>query len=768
MDIKDIYADLSAFADDPNEVIVDKDGTAIIVRGGREISFTFRSDEFGNIVVDQDKIITPYRNFIAHNIAGLGTFAERLISKRLPVPAFVDGMAKIESVPRDNITGHALDLLNSECVNVSPFCSKVVFITADAGHGKTAVLREYQNKQAKKFLEGRSQFIFWHVDLQGRQLLRLHEALMGDLGELRISGIWMAGIIRLLLHRMLVLAIDGFDELAAEQGRTDALGALSTIVQQMQNKGVIVAASRRTFFDTEDYVRRTGLLKLRVSSDCEFDQIHLLNWTRAEDLQYLKEIQIADNKFVNPGQIYDEILGELQGDTTHPMLSKPFLLTHLAKGLLLYNASPSDFIKGMKNPLEGVAEVVTAFIKREVTEKWITSDTGEPYLSIEQHMQLLSTVAQEMWSGQTDRLGIEIIETITILLLEQWKIAEDRKRQVMAMVKMHVMLTIPSDGDEMYRSFDHPEFRNYFVAYFLSNLIHQAVEGYNISEFSSFLSIAQLPDGVAKYASAMLNRDLLFIDNIGNLMNKLIAREWKPTYLQTNIGTLLPCMIDGYHGNNIIKITGNIVFSSLVFENTKLNNIIISGSSFLNVSFTGVTWENIEFINCEFTDITLDKRAVYKDIRMTSCAINGVKLRDGDEEILRAYSPERIIQVFSMVGIHKIDGAEKTVVCPTSESVQRIVTNRLLYIFRRTTVISDSIIRLKIPINLHRLVYENIIPLMEKKHLIEPKAWRGGGKAQNLWVLKRTLDEISKADCGEGDPDTVGFWKQIDKMNFSS
>jgi hypothetical protein len=764
MDLQDVADDLSAFADDPGDVLIENSGDVLLVRGGREISFTLRS-EAGELYVIQDQTKTPYWKFLGYDIARLDAFADRLILKRPPIRPFIDGPAKIESVSLEPQEGPALQLLHRECEEISPFCSRVIFITADAGHGKTALLREYQARQAKGFLEGKSKFLFWHVDLQGRQLLRLHEALMGDLGELRISGIWMAGIIRLLRHGMLVLAIDGFDELAAEQGRTDALGALATMVQQMQDKGVIVAASRRTFFDTEDYARRTGLLRRRVSSDCEFDQIHLRDWTRTEDIQYLSEIKIDDKKgFDNPNNIYDEILKELQSQPTHPMLTRPFLLTHLARMLLLYNITPSDLIKGMHNPLEGVAEVVRAFIDREVSEKWKERDTGKPYLTSEQHMQLLATIAQEMWSGQVDRLPIDVVETITVLLLEEWKISEDRKRQVLEMVRMHVMLTIPSDGDEGARSFDHPEFRNYFVAYSLANVIKRSLNGLGVSELGAFLSVAQLPDGVAKYAAGMLERDSNFIKQVIALMNNLVAREWKPTFLQTNVGTIIPWMANGYEDDDVIHIKGNIVFSSLVFEDTGMKNVIIEGGSFLNVSFMRVKWENINFNDCNFTEITLDKSATYKDVRLVSCSIAGVKIYDGGDEILRAYSPERIRQIMKGVGIDVENESIKDIACESSETEKRRLANRLLRIFRRTTLVSEHILNLKIASNQQKIVFEEIIPLMEKKNLIESKPWRGGGKSKHLWGLKRGLDEILRADCGEGDPDIVKFWAEVDKL----
>lgn len=762
MNITEILDDLSAFADDPNDVVVQRDGSAMFVRAGREIDITCREKD-GNLMIEYQGEFKPYKKFIAFDVARLDVFAQRLLSKRPSIQAFVDGPSTLKSVSSESKTDRAMELLDFECVNVSPFCSRVVFITADAGHGKTALLREYQSRQAEKFLKGKAPFLFWHVDLQGRQLLRLHEALMGDLGDLRMSGLWMAGIVRLLKHRLLVLAIDGFDELAAEQGQTDALGALALLVQQMEDKGVIIAASRRTFFDTEDYAKRTGMLRRRIAGDCEFDQIRLLDWTREEDVNFLSDIRVDDKKIAEPSLMYTQILDELHGEATHPMLARPFLLTHLVRGLLRYNVTPSDFIRGMKDPLEGVNEVVNAFIQREVTEKWMTQDSGEPYLSIEQHLQLLTEVAREMWSSQVDRLSNDVIETITLLLMDQWRIREDRKRQIIDMVKMHVMLTIPSDGDEKSRSFDHPEFRNYFVAHSFAELIAFAIRKETSTDLGNAMSIAQLPDSVASYCAKLLDRKAGFIVQFVSLMSDLVSKEWKPTFLQTNVGTMLPCMLDGLESDILIHFKGRAVFSSIVFEKTQLRNITFSDANFLNVSFTGVKWENIEFNNCEFSGITLDRTATYKSVRMISCRIHEVRVVDNDEEIARGYSPERIQEILGFVGIMLDESLDQQVRCQPLETEARKLAYRILRIFRRTTAISEYVLNLKIPSGSENRHRDQIINLMEKHGIIEEKDWRGGGKSK-LWILKRSLDDILTADCGKGDAALVRFWTEVDKL----
>src|SRR6185312_7088432 len=383
VDLSEVRADLAAFADDDDEVIVEKTGQCLFERAGREIAFTILVDENERTLVEIEGERMTYRRFLVHHLAQLPTLAERILSKRQPVPAYVDSTGALDSPSEATRRDSALALLEAESTVAPAFVSRVVFLTADAGQGKTALLRQFQQDQAQRFLRAESGYVFWHVDLQGRQLLRLSEALMGDLGELRVSGLWMPAIVRLLRHKALVLAIDGFDELAAEQGGSDALGAFAVLVQQMDGRGTIVAASRRTFFDTDDYVRRARLFSRVGAADCEFAQISLKPWGEPEGRTYLSGVRIEGRAFENAGTSYQCIVDEL-GSPDHPMLTRPFLLAQVARGLLLYDMAPGEFIRGMDEPLRGVGAVIEAFVEREVAEKWKQKDTGEPFLDKEQ------------------------------------------------------------------------------------------------------------------------------------------------------------------------------------------------------------------------------------------------------------------------------------------------------------------------------------------------------------------------------------------------
>jgi hypothetical protein len=763
LDFEDVRADLAAFADDDEDVIIETSGQCLFIRGGKEISFRLVSDEEERLLVEIDDEHMPYRRFVSHRLAQLPLLAERILTKRAPVPAYVDSVAQLESSIDGEREGPALELLAKQSTSAPAFVSRVAFITADAGQGKTALLRQYQHDQADRFLKGESGFVFWHVDLQGRQLLRLSEALMGDLGDLRVAGLWMPAIVRLLRHRSLVLAIDGFDELAAEQGGSDALGALAVLVRQMAGRGTIVAASRRTFFDTDDYVRRARLVSRAGAEDCEFNQVSLLPWRPADAINYLRSVSLDGRRFEHPDAVYDNIVQELHGPE-HPMVTRPFLLTQVAKGLLLYDMEPGDFIRGMEDPLRGVGAVIEAFVDREVAEKWKQKDTGQPFLARDQHLRLLADVAEEMFRSQRASIDLEVLETITALLLEEWAIEPGLRQQILAMVRMHVLLTPPPGGSFNERAFDHEEFRDWFTAYALKDrLLRLHADGASVSH--DLLSVGHLSDSTARYVCALIERTPDLTTEVLAGLTDLVVREWRPTYLQTNVGTIIPFLLDGVEPASRFDVKGGIVFTSLVHEGKKLTRVLIEGASFVNASLANVTWREVELRECDLGELTVDRLAVYEDVVFVDCRIDGVRITDSGTEERREYAPERIKSALQGMGIALTQGPIEAAIEELPEMPNgdfRKLVRRVLNLFRRTTFLPETVVQQRF----HRdpsPIFNDVLPLMEEFNVIEARPWRGSGR-QRAWGLSHTLEEIERAD---GDPahQLNPFWVAVDAVD---
>jgi len=757
-ELERVRADLAAFADDDEEVALDDTGALILVRNGIDISGRLIDDAERGLVVEIDGQRLPYSRFLTHHLARLDVFAERLIAKRSGPTTFIDGPARLDTAREETSPGSAHDLLTAECAEGSPFATRVVFITADAGQGKTVLLRQHQRQQAEAFLAGTAAYLFWHVDLQGRQLVRLSEALMGDLGDLRVTGLWMPAILKLIQRRAVVLAIDGFDELAAEQGTTDALGALAVLVRQLDGHGVVVAASRRTFFDTEDYLSRAGLLRRSVAAACEFDQIALQPWTVREVRRFFEAFEFRGERLSDPRGTLESLTAELGGDVTHPMLTRPFLVNQLARALALYDVTPAEFVRGMDDPLKGVAALVQAFVQREVAEKWIHRESGEAYLTVDQHMEFLASVADEMYQAQKDRLSLDIVETIAALLFDKWGIDPNKRVSVMQMVRMHVLLTVPPDGSAASRAFDHSEFKDYFVAYSLRSQLAEASEGNTPAGLGQFLSTAQVSDGTARYVCAMLDLSEERAVSLVRCLARLGRDEWRPTFLQTNIGTLFPFVVDGRDFADELEFDGRPVFSSLVFEGKRLRHITITGGTFLNASFVGTQMSKVRFSRCVFGETTVDLDAVLEDVRLDGCELSGVRVVRGGEEITREFAPTRVQAALLGAGF-SFQEAEQLPLIGGEESNLHWQVRRTLRMFQRSTIVNEGGLQQRFRGDFH-LVMSDVIPLLERHGFVERRPWHGSG-VQGVWALTCSLDELLAGDEPVPAGTYSAFWTEV-------
>lgn len=755
-----LFHDIRAFADDENEVIVEKNGEVLFSRFGKAMHCKFRTDANGNSFINTGDKDIPYSIFLSRELARLDVFAERIISKYSP-DSFINSPATLETPYEEKTSGSSTELLYKITNNPLPFTTRIVFITADAGQGKTVLLKQMQYLQAKKFLSNKSPFIFWHVDLQGRQLVRLNEALLGDLGELRITGLYMHSIITLMRYGLIILAIDGFDELAAEQGNNEALGALSHLLKMLKDSGTIIAASRRTFFDAEEYIKRTKMLSDSASTDSQYDQLRLNDWTKKEDILYLENIIIDGKKFDNPLQVYNDILKELNGDAKHPMLTRPFLLAQISRGLLFYNLSPSEFIGKMENPLESVASVLEAFINREVTQKWKTRDTGKPYLDQKQHVELLSQVAEEMWYSQQEKIRFELIEEILSILMDDWGIPFDSRPQIVDMVKMHVLL-IPVERDYDYRKFEHAEFKNYFISYSLKNIIIDLASSGIKDNHLKFLSIAQLHDSVAKYTSSMIKKEPSFIKNVLIKLEEMVNSEWRPTYLQTNVGTIIPYLISQTYFEGVASFSAKVVYSSLIFEGSKIQNINIKNGQFVKTSFMKINWKNIIFEECEFNETTFDYDSKISNVIFKNCRFNGVIICKNGEEINREYSPQRIVSVLSNIGF-SFDAIEPQPIDPFDNSEEGKILLRFFNTFRKTSRITDRVLRIKFTPDQFAFVLNTLIPTAKNFGILEEIPWEGRGNAQS-WSLTMRVEDIFRGR-DTNDNKITNFWKKMRKLS---
>lgn len=762
---EEIKKDILAFADDDSDVLFESNGDVMYYKNGTEQICRIISNEEGNRIVEFQGENFPYRTFIARKLANLDLFARKIIEKRKKVDAFVDSPAELKTVHKEE-KETALILLQRECDNFLEFGSKINFITADAGHGKSALLKQYQHLQAERYLQNKSPYLFWHVDLQGRDLVRLPEAIMYDLGELRLPGLYYPSVINLIQKRFIILAIDGFDELAAEIGGMNAVSSLSSFVNEMEGQGTLIAASRRTFFDTHDYLKRTSLLKNKVPFDINFNELKLKDWTKKEVIEYFDNLEFQDSD-----NLYERILIELH-EASHPILTRPFLITKLA-GAIEGNADLiSSLFSKSGNPNEGVSIIVEAFTKREV-DKWKERDnqTGKPYLSYEQHIQFLAVIAKEMWEAGRDYVTLEEIELYTVMLLEEWSIDESIRAIILRMVRTHAFLIPIAESKFELRKFDHEEFKNFFLSRSLADLINRTILNGNYKDLKRFLYANQLPDSVAMYCFNYVNELNSNIEVIIKIFKAMIDEEYKPTYLQMNIGTIFPFMIDKIDFEKPLIFDAKVTYASLAFENKTLRNIIFQNGNFINISLRDTVLKNVHFSKCTFNEIKIDESSstCFSEVSFDSTKeINSlVLLNDGDVKEI-AYSPNRIKEILIQNGVNFVEDDSKLELQTIKvDSDFKKSLNKFILKFNKMTIqYEKSIVEDKYLGSNTNLIIDEIIPLLYENNIIEMVDNNQTRQANSkAWRLKVPIEDILKYDGELTSNPYSTFWKIVNDKN---
>ena len=149
MEVKEIYADIAAFADDENDVIIDK-GLVVFQRNRQ--TYECRLVETGDgIEVEYDGSRIPYKRFLAEELGRLSILAEAIRQKRKDVQPYIDTQSvRSDSLDSKSAASSAIETVRDECRS-RPFGeTKLIFLTADAGHGKTALLRRLSQRFASE------------------------------------------------------------------------------------------------------------------------------------------------------------------------------------------------------------------------------------------------------------------------------------------------------------------------------------------------------------------------------------------------------------------------------------------------------------------------------------------------------------------------------------------------------------------------------------------------------------------------------------------
>ena len=495
-------------------------------------------------------------------------------------------------------------------------------------------------------------------------------------------------------------------------------------------------------------------MKKSLGAGCEFNEIRIQNWKSSQCKEFLSLNAFEESD-------YDTMASKLGAE--HPLLERPYLFTKLVTMAFDSNVSPSSFLKD--SPLDSINAIIEAFVRREV-QKWTAafdSETGAPYLSYDQHVRLLSEIAMEMWQSQSDVISTDNIQLLLTLLIDEWQMDERIKPKVLRLVESHALM-VNDDGRDKYRRFDHEEFKNYFIAKGLGSRLRNQ----DVKWLRGFLSMGQLPDAVSQYLVNDIGRQ----DSLSyvNDLIKIAKEEWKPSYVHSNIGTLIPYLLDQVKIVTPIIIENKIVFSSLVMENKTIQNVCFKGCSFINISLQDTRLKDISFKQCVFSDLKVFMQSsklenVHIDEDTT---INMVSIINEQNESEVEYSPVIIKRLLKQLGFVFDD---KTVIpakkdySPANDDYYNSV-KRVLNKYAQTGCLYESTIETIRYNNTSNpsLMINDIIPLLIKYDIIQEVKTKHTSQANvKAWTLnKYEIPQVYLAEEDEKAP-LFAFWEEVRK-----
>ena len=602
-----IERDLTSFGD-PGALVDVRETTGRAFRAvwtmqgvEREAMFS-RSRDAGVSVKTEEGRTLSYRSFVAgSDMADLQRVA-RMILQAMPPELFVEtgaerSVAEGDTERKASAVGLLADLLEEE----DDGATRVVMVTADAGAGKTYVLKELVRRSANGYLHGKTRRLLLYVNAQGRSLARLNEALATELQDLKV-GLTYHSVATLARLGILVPVIDGFDELLGVSGYDDAFSSLAGFLDQLEGEGQLLASARSVYYEEE------FLARVSATGDQRWSHVpvHVLGWSDDDRRGYLEA-------WIEKRELTDEAAGRLRRRVEEifargheELAKKPLFVARVVE--LLRN--DREFSGGD----DLLQSLVREYLSRERNEKLLDRQSGS-LLTEAQFERLMCELAQEMWNQETRELDSRSVREVAEFFVESESLSDTAKQSVVERMPALAFLA-RSDGRSSRSggiSFEHELFFSYFLA------------GSIVSEFGSVgadvrvvLSRSALPGDVAERVAAQLHernetggRDEAGArDRLQKLLDRLAdagRKEWRRTMqVRENAGLLVMALLQTYagagEGGHEID---ECAVQSVVFPGGRLGDVTLRHCSLVDVEIRRTDLTTARFVDCAARNVLL-------------------------------------------------------------------------------------------------------------------------------------------------------------------
>lgn len=731
---------LKTFAD--KDVEIDLERGQLIVQVHDNIIEATLLNKLGNIYVKEDEgEPVSAERWIIDRIARLRQLADRMldyIDENLhfvtPVGTFLDQLdhspdEKQESVP------DVVCKLQQVLSRPLGAASSVIYITSDAGEGKTTVINKLARDQAQLYKEGKADWLLLPISLGGRTFLRLDDVAIGSLvNKFRFHLLNYDSLMALSRMGVIVLALDGFEEMFVETASGDAISALGNLVHALDSSGTVLVAARKAYFEYQSINTQSILYESLGKASVAFSKISLQRWEKSSFITYCEKRALPDGK-----QVYKRV-SEILGPE-HPVLTRAILVKRLVDVLEDTSVREDFYSNLLKNRDDSTTEFfdqfVNTIIEREV-DKWIdkVGTPARPLLTLEQHHKLLSDIAEEMWVSSTSSLRADVMDFLSEIFCETLGLRPDTVRQVVERTKQHSLISSARDQGKSF-GFDHEEFFHFFLGKALSN--HVLNHDYsNLRVLTQNRTLPSLSIDIAVH-------NLRLNDIDGRIttqeLSDICKSEARGSCMRENCGAIVCRLLTDTDGDEVS--ISNMEFPSHSLRARIYNHLSFTDCFFYPSSLEETSLNHVSFKNCEFQRLILSSTQDIETVSFTKSTIHSLRMPSGEREL---FDPDQIAAFLVHSGFI-IDIISDEV---SAQNIQQFkidndlaLCDRALRPFWRATEVNENVFRVRLGQNAS-LFLSNVLPALLDNGILKEVGYRGKGK-QSRYRLAVPLEAINNA-----------------------
>lgn len=742
MHITEFKSIVASFADPGSETLHEKSKTVFSVNGDLiEVNISTKT---GDVYVDEGNGDMSASSWVIKRLAKLPLLAARLKDsmgdKKMFVSPAANLLPSLEERPDENPTqtNDALRAVLDNLDHKSPLETKIMYITSDAGEGKTFLINQMARVQAERFLENKSDWLLVPIPLGGKHFLRFDDITVGALqNRYRFPFLYYDSFLALVRMGVIVPAFDGFEEMFVENSSGEALSAMGVLVSALDSRGVLLVAARKAYFEFENLKTQEKLFDTISPFSVGFSKLELHRWGKSQFIDYCRRRDVAD-----PESIYQRVSERLT--ETHSLLTRPVLVRRLVD---IATESPSlDAFLGRVHASgpDFFAVFVRGIIEREAHEKWIDRsgerDVGTPLLTVDEHCELLSSLALATWEGRVDFLKRDNLEFVSDFFCETKKKSAFQAQQIRERIRGHALL-IPSPNSSQAVEFDHEEFRLFFLGEGIAEQIRPLNEKAR-AEVLGILRKGIIPKPAQRSFIQAIKRHPTFERlQAARFLLEISTLDGQASYTQENCSWLIIRLLSEIDAKGL-EILG-LAFSADALRERKLLNVVFRKCFFSASSAELSSFVKCRFESCHFSQLRIYTSTLFDDVLLEASVVDSLRFVDLDIDI---WEPASVIDRLKHCGVSfpADESLETTVTASESHADPELKDlEKIIRYFMRSTHISESVILIKLG-NRGRTFVDDRLPELVNRGVMSEIENRGGSY-QKRFKLGRTLESINNA-----------------------